>query len=262
MTAQALARPDGAHERPFPFQVGAPVEHRGIVVAPLFPLRDPVARYLALDVALERGLEITGAGADGRVPELAVSNPLADDVLLYGGEKLVGAEQERILSASVLVAGGATLVVPVSCVAHEPAIRALEGAFAAEPGQCGAVLGIGDTLRLDVVSRPDAFACLWPKLRKGYLLDALECLDCRPTRPERLLGFVDEVAEAPVRRWEAVGRGVALRREGPGIRATGLALDGELLQLSAVTVEPGPGRDGPGEPPGRRPTARPSRRRS
>ena len=55
--------------------------------------------------------------------------------------------------------------------------------FAAEPGQCGAVLGIGDELCLDVVSRPQAFAVLWPKLRAGYLLDALGHLDGRRRAP-------------------------------------------------------------------------------
>ena len=33
-------------------QIGEPVEHRGIVVAPLFPHRDPVAAYVTLDEAL------------------------------------------------------------------------------------------------------------------------------------------------------------------------------------------------------------------
>ena len=33
-------------------QIGEPVEHRGIVVAPLFPRRDPVAAYVTLDEAL------------------------------------------------------------------------------------------------------------------------------------------------------------------------------------------------------------------
>lgn len=316
MTEQTFAPPEDAEDRPFPFQVGAPVEHRGIVVAPLFPLRDPVARYVTLDHALARGLEVTETGPEGHVPELELENPLDDDVLLYDGEELVGARQSRILNVSVLVGAGAKLVAPVSCVelgrsgsvsprfaaarhvahlrlrraktealavdgtaspggsvqhqvwgevhatlerlgipspthaagdasvAHEPAIRALECAFAAEPGQCGAVLGLGDTLCLDVVSRPDAFALLWPKLRKGYLLDALEWLDCRPTRPERLLGFVDEVADAPIRRRAALGRGTRVRGEGPGVIATGLDLDGELIQLSAFGLEPGPEGDG------------------
>jgi hypothetical protein len=167
------------------------------------------------------------------VPELAVSNPLDDDVLLYDGEELVGAKQNRILNVSVLVSAHSTLEVPMSCVeqgrwrtvsrsfsaaphvsntdlrrrkaaalatqalalgaaqgvvwdavqaklealrpladgghrdafvAHERTLGVLERAFAAEPGQCGAVLAIGDALCLDAVSRPDAFVALWPKL--------------------------------------------------------------------------------------------------
>ena len=39
-------------------QLGEPVEHRGIVVAPLFPRRDPVAAYVTLDEALAGGLRI------------------------------------------------------------------------------------------------------------------------------------------------------------------------------------------------------------
>ena len=98
-----------------PFQIGDPVEHRGIVVAPLFPLRNPVARYLTLDTGLARGLSITETGEAGDVPQLAVSNPLPDDVLLYDGAELVGAKQNRILNVSVLVGAGSTLRIPVSC---------------------------------------------------------------------------------------------------------------------------------------------------
>lgn len=290
----------------FPFQLGEAVEHRGIVVAPLFPRRDPVARYTTLDDALARGFEITETGPEGAVPELAVSNPLGEAVLLYDGEELAGAKQNRILNVSVLVAAGSKLDVPVSCVeqgrwravsrsfssaghvahaqlrrmkasalgakplargaaqgavwdsvdtrlealdvdsgtrAHSDAFRAhrsrlddLAAAFPAAPGQCGAVLGIGDTLCLDGLSRPDAFAALWPKLRDGYLLDALDRLDRRPTRPERVLGFVDEVAEAEVTRGPAAGLGVDLRLLGPGVVGSGLELDAELVQLSAFTL--------------------------
>ncbi len=306
-----------------PFQVGDPVEHRGIVLAPLFPLRDPVARYVTLDEGLSRGLAITETGATGAVPELAVANPLAEDVLLYDGEELVGAMQNRILNVSVLVAAGSTLAIPVSCVeegrwrsvsatfapaahvssaqlrrrkavalgeaplvrggaqadvwasvreqsarmgtpsptgaqrdlfrAHERELAALEPAFAAEPGQCGAVLGLGDALCVDAVSRPEAFGALWPKLRAGYLLDALERLDGRATRIERLLGFLDEVGDAPVTRRASVGLGRDVRLRGPGVLGSGLELDGETIQLSAFTAE----ADGP-HGPGR--IARPSRR--
>jgi hypothetical protein len=237
------------------------------------------------------------------VPELAVSNPLDEAVLLYDGEELAGAKQNRILDVSVLVAGRSKLVVPVSCVeqgrwravsrtfssaghvahaelrrtkaralgaeplargtaqgavwdsvhtrlealdvdsrtrassdafrAHRQRLDDLAAAFEALPGQCGAVLGIGNTLCLDAVSRPDAFSALWPKLRDGYLLDALDRLDRRATRLERVLGFVDEVAAAEATRGPAPGLGVDLRLRGAGVVGSGLELDGELLQLSA-----------------------------
>ena len=150
-------------------------------------------------------------------------------MLLYDGEELVGAKQNRILNVSVLVEAKTSLRIPVSRVeqgrwsrrsaffrsgghvahaelrrrkaeaqaaqplargisqsavwdaVHERAmdlrvasptgassdlyraragdLRALEDAFPAQPGQCGAILGISD-MCLDAVSRPDAFAPL------------------------------------------------------------------------------------------------------
>jgi hypothetical protein len=325
MTEQTLSSRSDRPKRTFHFQVGEPVEHRGIVVAPLFPLRDPVASYVTLAEAIESGLEIAETGPDGTVPELTVTNPLDEAVLLYDGEELVGAKQNRILDVSVLVAAHSKLTIPVSCVeqgrwrsvsrtfsaarhvsntelrrakaaalaslgpargaaqgevwrsvrtkldalgvasatgatrdafvANKRPIAALESAFAAEAGQCGAVLGIGDELCLDVVSRPEAFAVLWPKLRAGYLLDALGHLDGRPTRPERMVAFVDEVAETAANHRPSAGLGMDLRLHGPKVLGSGLELDGELIQLSAFTAD----SDRPARPTGVR-IARPSQR--
>ncbi len=306
------------------FQLGEPVEHRGIVVAPLFPRRDPVAAYVTLDEALPRGLRITETSDAGSVPELLVENPTGDNVLLYDGEELVGAKQNRILNVSVLVGAGAKLPIPVSCVeqgrwsrrsdsfvaaphvshahlrrrkaeslaaqplarglaqgdvwdevrekqsrmgvlsrtaanrdtfeAHASRLQALEQAFALAPGQCGAVLGIGDDLCLDVVSRPDAFALLWPKLRAGYLLDAIERLDGRATSGERVAAFVDEVGAVSTTRGPSAGLGEDLRLRSSHVVGSGLELDGEVIQLSAFTSA-----DGGARAFGR--IARPSRRR-
>ena len=98
------------------FQLGEPVEHRGIVVTPLFPRRDPVAEYVTLDEALPRGFRVDEASDVGTVPELVVHNPTDARVLLYDGEELVGAKQDRILNVTVLVEAGAKLPIPVSCV--------------------------------------------------------------------------------------------------------------------------------------------------
>ena len=185
------------------------------------------------------------------MPELAVTNPTDANVLLYDGEELLGAKQNRILNVTVLVAARSTTRIPVSCVeqgrwsrrsagfssaphashahlrrrkaqmlaaeplvpgiaqsevwdevaaksarldVHSPTgaqadvfrsradeLHELEGAFPLQPGQCGALLALGDDLCLDYVSRPEAFARLYPKLRAGYLLDGLERLDSPPT---------------------------------------------------------------------------------
>ncbi len=304
-------------------QLGEPVEHRGIVVCPLFPRRDPVAAYVTLDEALARGLRVTEVDEAGTVPELVVRNPLDERVLLYDGEELVGAKQNRILNVSVLVDAKTTLRIPVSCVeqgrwrrdsadfraaphishadlrrrktqaqaarplargiaqgevwdaVHEKLmrmdvaaptgaaldahrryrsdIRALEDAFPAQPGQCGAILGLGPKLCLDLVSRPDAFALLWPKLRAGYLLDALERLDRPATPTSEIHGLVESLGTALTTRQPSAGLGEDVRLRGERVVGSGLEFEGEVLQLSAFTSEDG-GRRAFGR------IARPSRR--
>ena len=258
------------------------------------------------------------------MPELLVENPLAERVLLYDGEELVGAKQNRILNVSVLVEAKSALTIPVSCVeqgrwsqrsatfaaaahaaspelrrrknmalhlqplargisqgevwdavqekatrmgvhsptgasedtfrAHAHALHALENAFPAQPGQCGAILGIGRNTCLDAVSRPDAFARLWPKLRRGYLLDALERLDGPPTPHGQLELLLSSVGRAEQSRQPSAGLGEDLRIRGGEVIGSGLELDGELVQLSAFWSESG-GREAFGR------IARPSRRR-
>ena len=304
-------------------QLGEPVEHRGIVVAPLFPRRDPVASYLTLDEALAGGLRVREVDEAGRVPELVVENPLDSRVLLYDGEELVGAKQNRILNVSVLVEAKSRHTIPVSCVeqgrwsrvsrdfaaaptiahtelrrrkaetqaarplvrgiaqsevwdavhdkarrmsvhsptgasldvyrAYERDLRALESSFPVQPGQSGAILGLGADLCLDLVSRPDAFARLWPKLRAGYLLDALERLDGKPTRGAEIDAFVSAVETSLSSRSPSAGLGEDVRLRGERVVGSGLELDGELIQLSAFRSEDG-GRRAFGR------IARPSRR--
>jgi len=291
------------------FQLGEPKQHRGIVICPIFPRRDPVAAYLTLDEALPKGLRITETSESGSVPELVVENPLDARVLLYDGEELVGAKQNRILNVSVLVEAKSRLTVPVSCVeqgrwsrrstsfdagghvshaqlrrrkaeaqagqplargisqgevweaveekamrmrvssrtgassdiyhAYDRDLRALEGAFPALPGQCGAILGIGHDTCLDLVSRPDAFARLWPKLRAGYLLDALERLDGPATPRGELEALVSAASEADWSRQRSAGLGEDVRLRGPAVIGSGLELDGELLQLTVFRSDGG-----------------------
>jgi hypothetical protein len=97
-------------------QLGDPVEHRGVVIAPLFPRRQPRVEYLTFHDAHPLGFTVQEVDAAGSVPELAVRNPLEQKVLLYDGEELLGAKQNRILNVTVLVAGESKTVISVSCV--------------------------------------------------------------------------------------------------------------------------------------------------
>jgi hypothetical protein len=245
-------------------QIGELVEHRGVVVAPLFPRRQPRTRYLTLDEALPLGFRVTEVSAQGSVPELLATNPTDETVLLYDGEELLGAKQNRILNITVLVAPQSEFRIPVSCVeqgrwaprstylsgaahaaypelrrrkaerllaaplrrgvaqeavwdsvaeksvslgafsptgaqadiyaAREKDVAGLRRAFPLEPGQSGALVAFGpERLCLDYLSRPEAFARLYPKLLDGY-----------PARRDR----------APRRRARRLGAPGGLRRRG------------------------------------------------
>ena len=300
-------------------QLGDPVEHRGIVVTPIFPRRSPAAVYSTLVDALPLGLRIEEVSESGSVPELVVHNPTDANVLLYDGEELLGAKQNRILNVTVLVGANSKVPIPVSCVeegrwkrrsagfeaaahtahpqlrrvkaerlAAKPlargaaqaevweAVRAksarlgvhsptgaqadvfrsrggelaqLERAFPLQPSQTGALLALGGDLCLDYVSRPDAFARLYPKLLTGYLLDGIERLGGKPTPLERQRAFVHATEAAATARHESPGLGEDLRLSGDGVLGSGLELEGELLQLCAFTSRGTDGR-----------LARPSRR--
>lgn len=97
-------------------RVGQAVVHRGVSVTPLFPVAEPVCRYVSLAQAMEGGLEVTEVDTHGDVGELVVINPTGDRVLLYDGEEVAGAKQDRILNVSVLVEAHSSVTIPVSCV--------------------------------------------------------------------------------------------------------------------------------------------------
>ena len=137
--------------------------------------------------------------------------------------------------------------------AHAESLAQLDMVFPAHAGQCGAILGIGDAVCVDAVSRPDAFARLWPKLRRGYVLDALDRLDGAPTPFAVLPTFLSWVGGATTTRQASAGLGHDMRLRSELVLGSGLELDGELLQISAFRS------NGGGTETGR--MARPSRRR-
>jgi hypothetical protein len=86
---------------------------------------------------------------------------------------------------------------------------------------------------LDYLSRPDAYAQHHDKLLEGYLMDALDQLD-RPAAGNESAGWLlDRLALVPLSRRGSAGLGTDLRASTKAMAATGLELDGEVLQLSA-----------------------------
>ena len=73
--------------------------------------------YITLRSALAAGvIEVTEVSEGGSVPELAVRNTGVKPVIILDGEEVRGAKQNRVLNATVLVAPGVTMTIPVSCV--------------------------------------------------------------------------------------------------------------------------------------------------
>src|SRR5947207_300070 len=94
--------------RTLPFGLGEPRAFRGLTVLPLYPARPPGLDYVGLDEAAAGGFTVSELD-EGVVETLVVENPLAACVLLYEGEELLGAKQNRIVGRSVLVGAKATL---------------------------------------------------------------------------------------------------------------------------------------------------------
>jgi hypothetical protein len=119
--------------------------------------------------------------------------------------------------------------------AERPRIDGIADSFTLVDGQCGAILALGDGLCLDLVSRPEAWAQLWPKLRRGYLLDGVRHLHDEPTAPELISRFADAIESAPSSSRPSPGLGEDLRLHGTTVSGSGLVVDGETIQLSAYS---------------------------
>src|SRR6188472_4555327 len=89
------------------------------VVGPLavFPLIATQARCLRYRAFAEGGVTVHEL-EEATVNDLLVNNALDVPVLLYEGEEVLGAQQNRTFDVSVLVPAGESLRVPVSCVEH------------------------------------------------------------------------------------------------------------------------------------------------
>jgi len=116
-------------------------------------------------------------------------------------------------------------------------IERLATSLAPLDGQIGAIAEVGgQCVSLDLVSRPDVYASLAPRLVRGYALDALDCPPA-PADAAAAERFLRTVLDSPSAGVETPGLGVALVITGRGIEGSGLTVDDELIQLSAFPNE-------------------------
>ena len=100
-----------------PLRIGAPDVHGALAVFPVF---GPPATldYVSFTTGRADGVALKELDGGASVNDLLIVNGGSKPVLLYEGEEVLGAQQNRTFDVSVLVPAGATLRVPVSCVEH------------------------------------------------------------------------------------------------------------------------------------------------
>lgn len=97
-----------------PIEVGEPQIAANLAVFPLI-YAGATLDYTSLAAAGEQ-VAITERAGDASVNDLTVTNAGPRNVLLYEGEELLGAQQNRVVDVSILLAPDAEGSIPVSCV--------------------------------------------------------------------------------------------------------------------------------------------------
>jgi len=98
-----------------PLRLGDPDVHGPLAVFPIFGPA-PRAGYVSFAQGRAAGAVIKELEQHAEVNDLLVLNPTDHAILLYEGEEVLGAQQNRTFDVSVLVAAHSQLQVPVSCV--------------------------------------------------------------------------------------------------------------------------------------------------
>ncbi|MEI2702206.1 MAG: DUF6569 family protein [Baekduia sp.] len=184
--------------------LGAPKTAGPLAVFPVFG-PTPVLDYRTFSVSVELGAFVKELDRGASVNHLLVGNPTDRAFLLYEGEQVLGAQQDRTMDSNVLVAAGAQIEVPVSCVEagrwdgrrhdehfrpaphaddpslrrakRESALRSAERGLAARPAQGEVWQEVGSRLqRFGVASESSKFGDLFEQRRGeiGALADDIE----------------------------------------------------------------------------------------
>jgi hypothetical protein len=115
MPTHRLAAPCLQDHLAEPLRLGDPDVHGPLAVFPIFGPA-PQLEYLSFAQGRGHGAAIKELADGASVNDLLVLNPTDHAILLYEGEEVLGAQQNRTFDVSVLVGARSQLEVPVSCV--------------------------------------------------------------------------------------------------------------------------------------------------
>lgn len=98
-------------------ELGEVNTYKNMITVPMKGMNFPDIKYLTLKEAMAEDLiKITEIDESGSVPTLNVFNKGNLPVLLFDGEELKGAKQNRVLNTTVLIPENIEQEIPVSCV--------------------------------------------------------------------------------------------------------------------------------------------------
>lgn len=114
-SSQPVAAPTVSSCLAEPLEVGEPSSCGALT---LFPITgpEPVQDYTSFAQGREAGVVVKELDEGASVNDIVVENPTQTPVLLFEGEEVLGAQQNRTFDATILVGAGSKLRIPVSCV--------------------------------------------------------------------------------------------------------------------------------------------------
>src|SRR5664279_1902874 len=99
------------------YTLGRPQVAGPLAVFPVFG-PPPALNYLSLAAAIELGAFVKELDHGASVREVIVENPTNLAILIYEGEQIKGAQQNRSIDTSILVPAKSGIPIPVSCIEH------------------------------------------------------------------------------------------------------------------------------------------------
>lgn len=177
-----------------------------LTLVPLLAETGPNPPYLTLAEGLSTGKLKLGEVGEGVVPEIQVANQLDLAVLIFEGEEVIGAKQNRVMNTTILIAAHSTITIPVTCTEqgrwHHVAPEFGHAGYTAPPSvRANNTASVGDALRLHGTRHSDQVAA-WnavaaTSLRAGVNSPTGALRDVFADRQAELDALVSDLAVAP-----------------------------------------------------------------